>query len=270
MPARRRGTAGCAVLLAAAVLHGCAASRPPSPHRAPAPLPSVAELDAALAARRHAVQGLRAVARLRYTDGADTASARQAVVVERPDRVRVEVLSMLGAVFLLVTNRGQLTAYVRDEHTVYRGAASPQNLARYARIGLPVDALVDLLLATPSAGAGGGPADVSFDSQRGAVLLQRVGDGETHRVWFSERALPVAAEVSDAAGDTAWRARFDDYQEAGGLAVATHVAVELPASAQALDVVLQDVDVNPRVDPSLFALQAPPGSRLVELPGLAD
>ena len=159
MPARRRGTAGCAVLLAAAVLHGCAVSRPPSPHPAPATLPSGVELDAALAARRYAVQGLRALARLRYTDGADTASARQAVVVERPDRVRVEVLSMLGAVFLLVTDHGQLTAYVRDEHTVYRGAASPQNLARYARIGVPIDALVDLLLATPSAGPPPAPAD---------------------------------------------------------------------------------------------------------------
>jgi len=267
---RRRGTAGCVVLLAAASLYGCAASRPPSPQRPPATLPSVAELDAALATRRSALQGLRAVARLRYTDGADTASARQAVVVERPDRVRVEVLSMLGAVFLLVTDHGQLTAYVRDEHTVYRGAASPQNLARYARIGVPIDALVDLLLATPAAGDGGGPADVSFDPQRGAVLLQRAGDGATYRVWFSDRALPVAAEVWDSAGDTAWRARFEAYREAGGLAVATHVAVELPASAQALDVVLQDVDVNPRIDRSIFALQTPPGSRLVELPGFAD
>ncbi len=177
---------------------------------------------------------------------------------------------MLGAVFLLVTDHGQLTAYVPDEHTVYRGAASPQNLARYARIGLPIDALVDLLLATPSAGDGGGPAEVSFDRPRGAVLLQRVVDGETHRVWFADNALPIAAEVWDRAGGTAWRARFDEYREAGGLAVATHVAVELPASAQALDLVLQDVDVNPHVDPSIFALQTPPGSRLVELPGLAD
>jgi hypothetical protein len=270
MRVRRRGAVGCAVLFGALLVDGCAASRPPSVHRPPGPLPSVAQLDAALAARRSALQGLRALARLRYTDGPDTTSARQAVVVARPDRVRVEVLSMLGTAFLLVADHGQLTAYVRDEHTVYRGTASPRNLARYARIGLPIEALVDLLLATPPAGDGGRRADVSFDPQRGAVLLQRTSDGETYRVWFSDTALPVAAEVCDAAGDTEWRARFEEYREAGGLAVATHVGVELPASAQAMDLVLQDVDVNPPVDPSVFALQVPPGSRLVELQGSAD
>jgi len=270
MRVHRRGTVGCAVLLVATLLDGCAAWRPPSPHRPPDPLPSVAQLDAALAQRRSALQGLRALARLRYTDGTDSTSARQALVIARPDRVRVEVLSMLGAVFLLVADHGQLSAYVRDEHTVYRGAASPRNLARYARIGLPIEALVDLLLATPVAGDGRRRAEVSFDPQRDAVLLQRTSDGDTYRVWFSDQVLPVAAELCDPAGETAWRARFEEYREAGGLAVATHVAVELPASAQAMDLVLQDVDVNPRVDPAIFALQVPPGSRLVELPGVAD
>ena len=128
---------------------GCAAGRRPVAVVPPGVLPSAAQLEGALASRREAVHSLRALARIRYHDPDESRSSRQAIVVARPDRLRLEVTSLFGSVFVLTTDDGALTAWARQENTVYRGQASPQNLWRYVHVGLPVSELVDIVLGTP-------------------------------------------------------------------------------------------------------------------------
>lgn len=245
-------------------LAGCTATRPLTPRAAPAVLPSAAELEAGLAARRDAVRSLRALARLRYRDAEQSVTSREAIVVARPDRVRVEVLSIFGSVFLLVADNGEMTAYARDENTVYRGQASPQNLQRYVRLGVPVDELVDIVLATPP--ARGGRARVSFDEAAGAIRL----DQGSQTVWFSETSLPLATEEADAEGRARWRATFAAYEDHAGVPIATRIGLDLPAWSQSMEIALQEVEVNPTLDHSIFAFQTPSGSKVVDLHPLAD
>jgi outer membrane lipoprotein-sorting protein len=247
---------------------GCAATRPAAPRRAPAVLPSAAEIDAVLAARRDSVHSLRALARLRYRDAAQSATSREAIVVARPDRVRVEVLSLFGSVFLLVAEDGQMTAYARAENTVYRGQASPQNLERYVRLGLPVEELVDIVLGTPPLRHG--RTQVSFDEGAGAIRLHRSFDGGAQTVWLSDASLPLATEEVGADGTARWRATFGAYEEHGGVPVATHIGLDLPAWSQSLEITLQDLEVNPTLDRSAFVFQAPAGSKVVDLHPLVD
>jgi outer membrane biogenesis lipoprotein LolB len=214
-------------LVLSCLVAGCAATRLAPLHPAPAVLPSAAAIDAALAARRASLHSLRAVARLRYRDATQSVASREAIVVARPDRVRVEVLSLFGSVFLLVADDGQMTAYAREENTVYRGQASPQNLERYVRLGLPVDELVDIALGTPPPREG--RAQVSFDKGAGAIRLYRSFDQGAQTVWLSEASLPLATEEVGADGTPHWRATFGAYEDHGGVAVATHIALDLPA-----------------------------------------
>jgi hypothetical protein len=93
------------------------------------------------------VRGVRA--RLRYSAPEESRSAKQLVIAERPDRLRFEILSPFGAVFVLTAADGALAAWTRSESTVYRGSASAENLQRYAQVDLPVATAVDLLLGTP-------------------------------------------------------------------------------------------------------------------------
>ena len=247
---------------------GCAATRLAVPHPAPAVLPSAAEIDAALAARRTSVHSLRGMARLRYRDATQSVTSREAIVVARPDRIRVEVLSLFGSVFLLVADDGQMTAYAREENTVYRGQASPQNLERYVRLGLPVEELVDIVLGTPPPRAG--RAQVSFDESAGAIRLYRLFDQGAQTVWVSEASLPLATEEVGTDGTARWRATFGAYEDHGGVAVATHIGLDLPAWGQSMEIALQDLEVNPTLDRSVFAFQAPAGSKVVDLRPLAD
>jgi hypothetical protein len=236
---------------------------------APSALPSAADLEAQLAVRRAAVHSLRALAHLRYREPEESGTSRQAIIVARPDRLRVEVLSVLGAVFVVTTNQGAITAYARQEDTVYRGAASPANLERYARVGLPVGDLIDIVLATPAPHSAEHDR-VSFDTTIGAVRLVRTLADRQQSVWFSLPSTPVAAEERGDDGHLDWHATFGGYEDHGGVPIATQVNIELPRWARSLELVLSDVDVNPSLDNSVFAFQTPPGSKEVNLESIAD
>lgn len=230
-------------------------------------LPSAVQLETVLATRREAVRSLRALAHLRYRDVNESNSSRQAIIVARPDRLRVEVMSLFGSVFVLTADQGALAAY--KDNTVYRGEASPENLQRYIRVGLPVNELVDIVLGTPPPRQGQ-HAQVSFDPQVGAVRLwQDLAHGALV-VWFSDAELPVAAEERGVDGQTQWRATFDAYEQRDGCPVATRVGIELPQWHRSLQMTLEDVDLNPVLDRSVFALQTPPGSKVVSLDSIAD
>lgn len=262
----------CSVALFAFVVGacaGCAASRPLVSHPRPGRLPGAADLHAALSARREGVHSLRALAHLRYRGPDESNSSREALVVERPDRLRVEVLSMFGPVFTLTADAGTLTAYARQERTVYQGAASPANLWRYARIALPVRDIVDIVLGSPPVRQGSN-ARVSFDDRLGRVrLYEDLDGGAAQSVWFDEEVRPVAAEERAADGHPYWQARFDAYEPHGGIPVATRIGLELPGT-RSVEIVLEDVDVNPPLENSVFALHVPPGSKIVDLDPVLD
>jgi hypothetical protein len=251
------------------LLAGCAAKRPPTVHLAPAVLPTAHDLEAALGARRETLRSLRALAHLHYQAPDESSTSREAIVVARPDRLRVEVLSLFGSVFVLTADNGEIRAYVRQERTMYRGSASPQNLWRYAHVGLPLTDLVAIVLGTPPP-QHGQHQQVGLDADTGWIRLWQQLDGGTQIVWFSDAALPVAAEQRGNDGQVQWQATFSDYEIDDGVPVATQIGIEWPAGQRSLRIALEQIDVNPALDTSIFALQAPPGSKVVDLDPVAD
>lgn len=253
-------------LLAAALLlvSGCSVSAPPALHPPPPNLPDAAELCARLQARRERLHSLRALVRLRYSDPEESHSSRQALIVERPSRVRVEVLSLLGTAFLLTADGTQLTVYAPNERTVYRGTASPENLWRYTRLWMPVGDLVDIVLATPPVAAETA-SGVSFEPQSGEIRLQHRAEEGDAAVGFSEEGLPVSVQRRGRNGSVLWNARYGAYETHAGLPIATEIALELPQFSRTIDLSLGEIEINPALDARLFALQTPAGSQVVNL-----
>lgn len=259
--------AAIAVLATVVVLAGCSTGRGPAPVVAPrGPLPSAASIFDALDARRAAVRSLRAWARLSYTAPDESHRAKQLLVAERPDRLRLEILSPIGTVFVLTASDGALAAYARDEATVYRGAASAANLQRYTQVDLPVATAVDLLLGTPPL-RGGSDAVVSADGAA-AKLWQESASGATV-AWFSPVLEPTRYEQHDADGRVLLRASFDGYTAVDGVRLPSRLAIELPASQRRIDIALSEPEVNPPLPETVFALQTPAGSREVFLDSVA-
>lgn len=263
-PVRARCHRGAALLTLAIVFSaGCAARQPAPRPGAPERLPTVFEIDSLLSERRNALRGLRAVARMHYRHPDGSNSSREAIAVARPDRMRVEVLSLFGAVFVLTARDGRFAAYARQENTVYQGTASPENMWRYARVGLPVVDLVDLVLGTPPQRTEVW-SHVSFDEESGWVQLSQELEAGIQAVWL-DGSLPQAAEYRDEFGDVQWRALFSDYRMLAGVPVATRIRLEVPDAEHSVEIALSDVDINPDLDGAIFTVDIPAGSRIVEL-----
>ncbi|MBI1815984.1 MAG: hypothetical protein HYR72_13475 [Deltaproteobacteria bacterium] len=243
------------------LVSGCATLRPPAPAIAP-PLPSAAELVTRLEQQRAARVSLRALAHFVYDGPDEHRRARQVVLVQRPERLRIEVLSPLGTVFVLTADNGALAAYVRSEATVYRGRASRANLQRYARVDLSVADAVDVLLGTPPVGDGRNDA-VSFDPTSDTIQLSSATDAGAHVIAFDRALRAVAIETHDADAQVRWRAEFSAF--AAPADVPTTIVIALPPQQQRLTLELQEVEVNPAIDAALFTLATPAGTREVAL-----
>lgn len=257
----RRRAAG---MLLVVVLSGCAARQVDVPAPATdASLPGADQLLRHVSARREAIHSLRTMARLAYTSPTDTRRAKQVILAARPDRLRFEVLSPFGPIFVLAASNGRLAAYARDEATIYRGAASPANLERYTSVELPITAAVDLLLGTPPLDGQNQPL-VSRDAGQVRLLCDR-GDGGARVVWFTPQLDPDRFEQWTADGEVVLRARFGQYADVGGVRLPLQLSLETPSTQRRVDIELREPEVNPVLDAPLFALDTPRGSHEVDL-----
>src|SRR5207244_2042507 len=109
-----------------------------------------------LAARRAAVQSLRARVRLRA--GLAGMWVREVLLVRRPSSVRIDVLSPFGLALAVGTDGGLLWAYPAGQGTRYEGAATPANLARFLGTPATVADVVDVLLGTAPRRTPAGPS----------------------------------------------------------------------------------------------------------------
>jgi len=253
--------------LTAVTLAGCALHEPPKP--APVTgLPADAsvlagQIAARLRERRSRLHSLRSLAQLTYRAPGQTAQrAKHVIIAQRPDRLRFEVYSLLGSLFVLTARDGALTAYLPRESTVYRGTASRANLSRYTHVDLSVSNTIDLLLGTPPL-LGDGGAYVTADD--GLLRFTQVGRAHSHSAWFDATLQLQRYESTTRSGTVDIRASFAKYRSVDGVPMATQLILELPASGERIEIALRDPEVNPAVPDSLFSLTVPADSRQVDL-----
>jgi hypothetical protein len=238
-------------LLAAGVLPACGL-------RGPRPLPpaeAAATLLERLASRRAAVTALRARARLRA--GLQGMWTRQALVVHRPDRIRVDVLTPMGLALALGTTDALLWAYEPAERVRYEGSATPANLVRVLGAPLALADVVDILLGLPPARAAVGPPVVAPTAE-GHRLTLPLRDGE-QRVWFAPGTLDVVRAEEARRDGVVMRVAFGGHEDG----FPRVVDVESPRSGGSVRLHYEAVELNPDVAAALFA--PPPAERVLPL-----
>ena len=244
-------TRGCSRVwvLVVLALAGCSALRPPA--RPIAGGVSAEQLLDALAARRAALTSLRARARLKA--GLAGMWARQAVLVQRPSEVRMDVLSPFGLALAVGAQRDLLWAYSPSQQVRYEGDANPQNVARFLGAPVSMSDLVDILMGLPPARTATATPTLERDAEQ-RIVLTIAFDGGTQRLWFDPLTLEPA-RVEERRGDTLnFTLAFDDYRE--GFPYALDVASPLGGSSARL--AYDEVERNPSLDPSLFAPPSTP------------
>lgn len=233
------------------LLAGCAV-------RAPAPLrpTSAGELLSTLEARRAAVSTLRARARLRA--GLEGVWTREALLVRRPDALRIDVLTPFGLALAVGARGDLLWAYPPAERTRYEGAATPANLARFLGAPLAVSDIVDILLGVPPARDVAGTPELAVTGDGEYQLTLPLAEG-TQTIWFAGHSLAVVRAEESRAGAVALRVAFDDYRD--GFPYALDIGA--PACGAVVRLAYDQVEPNVPLESALFA--PPPASRVLPL-----
>ena len=246
----RLALAACLVSLAA----GCRSPVPPALTPLGVDDPRPAALLAALDRHAAAVRGVRGTARVAIEGQRGASFARQLVLLERPDRMRVEVLGLLNQrVAVLATDGTAYQLYRAETGAVERGAVHPQVLSEVAGLPLTPGEAVAVLLGGPDPPTGALRAGALAD---GGVQLELTdaGSGLRRSLDFDPAGNLRRYRVSPPDGAVLVDVAYRDFASVGGTDFAHTIALDFPASDTRAEVTFRNVEINPPLPTGLFTL----------------
>lgn len=238
-------------LVAIVALGGCTLVRPIRPLPSSIDGVTAARLLDGVAARRAARTSLRARARLKA--GIAGLWTRQAVLVQRPAEVRMDVMSPFGLVMAIGTQRDLLWAYSPSDQVRFEGVASPDNLARFLGAPVSVGDLVDILMGLPPARVASRPPTLERAPDASWLVTLPMEGGE-QRVWFDPTTLEPRRAEERRGGVVAFTVSFDEYRD--GFPHALDVSAPVGGSSARL--AYDQVETNVPLDGTLFAPPSTP------------
>jgi hypothetical protein len=212
-------------------------------------------LVAGLEARRVALRSLRA--RVQIRSGLAQVWAREAVVVERPSAVRVDVLSPFGLALALGTDGETLWVFPPQERLRYEGAATPENLARFLGAAVTSTDLVNVLLGLPPERVPSARLRVERLAEGMVRVVVPFAGGE-QRLEFAGRPAYVRRAEETRDGALVMRIDFDDYRDGFPWRMDVSGAGGVAAS-------LRYVAIEPNVAVDRAVFQPPPAARVLPL-----
>ncbi|WP_242394536.1 DUF4292 domain-containing protein [Anaeromyxobacter oryzisoli] len=261
MSTHRRTAVPLLGVVAAVALAGCRPPRTPPPDLSLDP----AALREQVLHAEGRVRSVQGEARVGVDAPGGSGTVKQFIAAERPDRLHLEVLDFFGNVaVVLAAGDGRFALYDGREKVYYRGAATPENLARLVPLRLRAEELVAILCGDAPlvdgapAAAAPGPGYVTLDLARGALTQSlRIGPGAV-----IERS---SRRIDGAPGPGTYDVAFDDFEPHAGVRFPRSVALRSDSPKVKIDLRWGTMEVNGAPDPALFRLAPPRGARVVDL-----
>jgi len=222
--------------------------------------------------RSASLRSFRALADMHYVGPKDKLAVKEIVAIERPDRLRIEMMSAFGVALQIASDGARLSAYHRGEQTYYRGKATPDNLARFTRLDLALRDVADLLIGLPPGRHRLGRPSIAFEPPQGFWrVTTALADGGSQTMWFDPDTLfAVRAEEADRSGTVLYKAAYSNYTTVSGVAIPREVRFEVPEQSAKIDLRYSDISLNGDLPPELFSFAPPAGAKVVDLDDAAS
>lgn len=218
------------------------------------------DLARSLSQRADRFRSLRALAKVRYWSKEEKGAFQEAVLIHRPDRMRLETFSPLGALLIVTVDANEVTGYHLRQGLFYRGRNSKENLLRYTRIPLELKEITALLLGLP-------PVELRGRWKReGNTLYRENKTGGSEAVTFHPTLnIPILWERSDPESELELNASFSDFYSTPAGAFPLKIALEASNDEERrYEILYQEPEVNVSLPASLFAQKKP--DHVKELP----
>ena len=246
-------------VIAALALAACAPRAPP-PDLSLDP----AELLAQVRAAHGRVQSVRGEVRVRVKAPEGSGTVPGFVAAARPDRVYVETVDFFGnTVSVLATSAGELTLYDARERVLYRGAATPSNVARLVPVPLSPAELATVLCGTAPLLDG---VPVRATPGRGWVELELAAGERRQVLRVGAGARILSASLAGAGGAAgSWEVTFREGDTEPGSTFPGEILLETREPPVSLRLGWVDVEPGARLEAGLFTPGVPRGARVVDL-----
>ena len=235
------------------IVAGCATSaKPPALPQPPVPQWESSKLIESLSQRRQQFRSIRALARVNYAGPEGKHGFEEAVLVQRPDRLRLETLTFLGAILIVTANDKEIIGYHPREGVLVRGRSSKDNLLRLTQIPLELEEITALLLGLP-------PVEVSSPwRQEGNSLIFSVnGQAKDILTFDSQLPVPTRWQLFNGSGVLELTAFFSDYIATSAGLFPSKINVEAPQKGKKLEIRFQEPEFNATIPVESFSQQKP-------------
>jgi len=207
---------------------------------------------------------MQAEAVMDYAAGKQRVKVREEVAIKRPASLRVEALTPFGVAAVVAANGTTVDIYQPSDNTFYRGAATADTLNRFARIPLPPEQAVKLLMGLLPQGEADFAAPTSVRSENGLLVgSYRMPEGDVDELGFAGGQLRMV-RTRGQSGD-GYEVNYSDYRDIGGLQFAHQLDAKFLNSGTHLNVKYSNVIVNPTLSDSEFVLVPRGTTRIIDL-----
>jgi hypothetical protein len=235
----------------------------PSPKISPDTTPPLTrdprELAKSLAERLEQFRSLRTLASVSYSGPEGKKSFQEAVVVRRPDHLRLETLSPLGAILIVTVNGREIIGFHPREALFFRGESSRENLLRYTQVSLELEELTSLLVGLPPVESGG-----TWEGDQNSISKAGRGGRKDTVVFDPASVVPIKWERSAPDGKTEVSATFSDYSSTPAGLFPLRIVFEAPMQRRRLEIRYQEPELNVSLPFDLFVQKKP--AHATELP----
>lgn len=209
--------------------------------------------------RQEQFRSIRGLARVNYSGPDGKRGFQEAILVQRPDQMRLETLTYLGAVLIVTVNDKEIAGYHPRDGVFLRGERSKDNLARYTQIPLELHEITRLLLGLAPVEAGG-----PWEQEGNAVLFPRRDGGKDVVTFASHLPVPTQWQRFNGAGEIEMGAEFTDYIETPSGLFPAKIVFEAPTPKTRLEIRYEEPELNASLPSNLFSQQKP--ANVKELP----
>ena len=247
-------------------LWGCAAMAPQPAalsESLPAERRETQELIQSLIQRSGELRSLRALAKVYYSGADGKGGFQEVILVQRPDRLRLETLSPMGAILIVTADADEIAGFEPREGLFYRGKSSRQNLYRYTKIPLALGELTAVLMGLPPF-ASQGPW-----SNDGHSIVRDLGGGWNEAITFHpSQWLPARWQRSNPEGNVELSAEFSDFSSTAAGTFPLKIVLNAPPQQRRLEIQYQEPELNVDLSPVLFVQEKPENAREAPLDSL--
>lgn len=235
------------------IVTGCATSaKPPTLPKAPAPQWESGKLIESMGQRRQQFRSVRALARVNYAGPEGKHGFEEAVLVQRPDQLRLETLTFLGAILIVTANDKEIIGYHPREGVLVRGRSSKENLLRLTQIPLELDEITALLLGLPPV-----EASAPWRQEGNSLIFSLNGRIKDTLAFDSQLPVPTRWQRFNGSGELELTALFSDYITTPAGLFPSKINVEATQQGKKLEIRFQEPEFNATIPAESFSQQKP-------------